>query len=481
MKKVFFILLTITQPIFAQTIFQAFEVTQPAEPKGGTVYLKEFLTTNLQMPFQARLQHVKGRSFVSFVVEPDGTITDLKITKGLHPLCDLEALRLMSLFKSWQPALKDGQPVRQALTYPVLFPEVPVSNYDSTKHSLVHYFSDKFELTQDPKMYYYRQITPVDERGFVNGDIMIEKLIEKKWEPFTSAKFNRKEMMYHISENGVTDSLKAYQITVRDRDWNEYAPVMTFQMNGQLLATTEYDTKRRPMSYEYYYSNGLVREKKNTEGTIQRIVSWYDNGQIREIKEIHPTSIDKNEEEIVLNLWSKDGTVLVKDGNGKGIYTHNDYKGKKIIEKGDFVNGKKNGTWVARLEDGTFYYEETFDNNKLIRGRLKEDGQGYDYTELGHQPEFAGGRTALLDFLGKTITYPKLASKNNISGKVFLSFTVCEDGSLCNYEIIKGIGGGCDEEALRVVKKMNGKWLPGVQRGKKVRVKYNLPVSFVLE
>ncbi|MFN8345456.1 MAG: energy transducer TonB [Spirosomataceae bacterium] len=84
------------------------------------------------------------------------------------------------------------------------------------------------------------------------------------------------------------------------------------------------------------------------------------------------------------------------------------------------------------------------------------------------------------EFLAKNIKYPAQASRNNIFGKVYLTFVVCEDGSLCDYEIMKGIGSGCDEEALRVVKEMSGKWEPSLQYGKKVRVRYNLPITFTL-
>ncbi|MNL86882.1 Gram-negative bacterial tonB protein [compost metagenome] len=62
-----------------------------------------------------------------------------------------------------------------------------------------------------------------------------------------------------------------------------------------------------------------------------------------------------------------------------------------------------------------------------------------------------------------------------------LSFVVCEDGSMCEYKVENRVGYGLDEEALRVVKLMNGKWNPGELRGQKVRVKYNVPINFQIE
>lgn len=96
------------------------------------------------------------------------------------------------------------------------------------------------------------------------------------------------------------------------------------------------------------------------------------------------------------------------------------------------------------------------------------------------QPEFPGGVEKLYEFLGKNIKYPQLAKENNITGKVYVTFVVEKDGSITNPRILRDIGGGCGQEAIRVLKSMP-KWKPGKQRGKGVRVQFNLPVSFNLQ
>jgi protein TonB len=92
-------------------------------------------------------------------------------------------------------------------------------------------------------------------------------------------------------------------------------------------------------------------------------------------------------------------------------------------------------------------------------------------------PEFPGGLEAMQDYIQKNLSYPKWAIENNIKGKVVLSFVVLPDGSIDYTEIEKGIGFGCDEEALRVLREMP-KWSPGIQNGKKVAVKLILPIRF---
>ena len=89
-------------------------------------------------------------------------------------------------------------------------------------------------------------------------------------------------------------------------------------------------------------------------------------------------------------------------------------------------------------------------------------------------PELIGG----LQALQKEVQYPERALRANIEGRVYVQFIVNEKGEVENPRVIRGIGGGCDEEALRVVKM--AKFKPGLQRGRPVRVQYNLPVIFMI-
>lgn len=95
-------------------------------------------------------------------------------------------------------------------------------------------------------------------------------------------------------------------------------------------------------------------------------------------------------------------------------------------------------------------------------------------------PEFPGGMEALIKYLSENIKYPEQAKKDKIQGKVYISFVVEKDGSVADAKVLRGIGGGCDEEALRVVNAMP-KWTPGKQRNTPVRVQFNLPVAFKLQ
>jgi protein TonB len=102
------------------------------------------------------------------------------------------------------------------------------------------------------------------------------------------------------------------------------------------------------------------------------------------------------------------------------------------------------------------------------------------FTIVEEMPSFPGGEAELFKYLGKTVKYPPMAQDAGITGVVYMTFVVDEQGKVRDPKVLRGIGGGCDEEAIRVVKAMPA-WEPGKQRGKPVRVQYNLPIRFTLK
>lgn len=101
------------------------------------------------------------------------------------------------------------------------------------------------------------------------------------------------------------------------------------------------------------------------------------------------------------------------------------------------------------------------------------------YPMVEKMPSFKGGKSALERFLSKNLKYPEEARKNGISGDVIVEFIVNADGSLSGFRILKKLGYGCDEEALRVIRSMPA-WNPGTKSGLKVKTRTVLPVNFSL-
>jgi protein TonB len=105
---------------------------------------------------------------------------------------------------------------------------------------------------------------------------------------------------------------------------------------------------------------------------------------------------------------------------------------------------------------------------------------GKIFTIVEEMPSFPGGDTKLFEFLQKNIKYPPIARENGIQGRVYVTFVVDKEGKIKDAKVIRGIGGGCDEEALRVVRAMP-EWKIGKQNGRPVAVQYNLPINFTLK
>jgi len=111
--------------------------------------------------------------------------------------------------------------------------------------------------------------------------------------------------------------------------------------------------------------------------------------------------------------------------------------------------------------------------------QVTEEDPNKIFTSVEEEPSFPGGPEAFGKYLSKKINYPAIAKENNVQGKVFLNFTVERDGSLTDIKVVRGIGSGCDDEAVRVLKS-SPRWRPGIQNGRAVRVSYTIPISFTL-
>ncbi len=101
--------------------------------------------------------------------------------------------------------------------------------------------------------------------------------------------------------------------------------------------------------------------------------------------------------------------------------------------------------------------------------------------QVEKMPEFPGGEAKLMEFLYSNLQYPAFEKEAGISGSCYLTFVVEKDGSITGIRVLKGVpqGSGCDQEALRVLKKMPA-WKPGNHNGRAVRVQFNLPIKFTL-
>lgn len=138
-----------------------------------------------------------------------------------------------------------------------------------------------------------------------------------------------------------------------------------------------------------------------------------------------------------------------------------------MLESGEDVNGPSQASFSPALA-------MTAKGNGEKAEPIKVDGP---LKVADVMPSFPGGESALYRFLSKQIRYPTLATQHKIEGKVYVRFVIQPDGSIGETKILRGIGHGCDEEAIRVIKMMPN-WNPGEIAGQKVPVFSSLAVNF---
>lgn len=235
--------------------------------------------------------------------------------------------------------------------------------------------------------------------------------------------------------------------------------VMDFFRNGNIQMTGVYKDKKMSKedgTFTFYYLDGgkrdeFVYESGEKNGPYR---AWHENGQIKQAGSYYQ---DLEEGEWV--SYFEDGGL-----DSRGIY------------KG----GAKEGTWIWYYENGQKSAEVEYASGTMIsESYWNEDGTPTNAEEANRMPHFIGGEEARLKYLNENIKYPLEARISGIQGRVFVTFIVERDGSVTNVRLLRGIGGGCDEEAIRVIKNMP-EWVPGTERGKPVRVQYNMPILFHL-
>lgn len=140
----------------------------------------------------------------------------------------------------------------------------------------------------------------------------------------------------------------------------------------------------------------------------------------------------------------------------------------------------------VEVESQDFSSEDTQDDAQVqayvppVEVVEEEESDQQIFTVVEEMPKFPGGEAKLLEFINKGIKYPVIAQENGIQGRVICSFVVNRDGSVVDAQVVRGVDPSLDKEALRVINTMP-KWTPGKQRGKPVRVKYTVPITFRLQ
>ena len=476
MKNIVALFCLISFSTFSQTIYQSNEVEKAAEPAGGLGLFNRFVAANLRIPVRAAAKGLNSRVLIKGVVEPDGTITGIGIARSLDSLCDPEALRVMSLYKAWKPARVKGQPVRQAVVYPVVFRTLPIPSYDSTQSAMIEYFDKNLTMVSDEKKFKFRNVIPVNRYGDVRADILFQEKRGGEWKTVKTFPFEQDEIWVNLTGPIKLDSVQAYRISANMGNWESPSEEIITQADGRLLSFVAYPgSGKLPSVSKSYFRNGMLREEKISADSLTQITTWYENGQLGNV-----ILLDSKNKVSVIENWDMDGTVLVREGSGTARIAAGIYDGEMVYEEGLVVNGLKTGHWVGRHSINDLVYEEDYQDGVLLKGVRNPGQQPTEYTVDEIPPKFRGGPKEFIKLLNEHVDiFPSVNPANGIPrGKLLVSFIVHENGKLSDYSLDRGVSKNVDRQVLEMVKKTSGGWDPAVRKGRKVATRYTLPINF---
>jgi len=152
----------------------------------------------------------------------------------------------------------------------------------------------------------------------------------------------------------------------------------------------------------------------------------------------------------------------------KVIWDKKSFRQNPVIQE---ISQEQEGPGLQELEEPA---KVTIAQEQEVRGGDEV------FTVVEQMPEFPGGQDAMMTFLRSNLQYPIMAKEAGVQGKVICAFVVDQEGQINEVTVLRGIGHGCDQEAIRVIRSMP-RWNPGRQNGQKVKVKFHLPISFKLQ
>jgi TonB family protein len=234
----------------------------------------------------------------------------------------------------------------------------------------------------------------------------------------------------------------------------------SFYENETRKSTINYKNGREVGDEFDFYPNGRIYQQ----------ITYPDNGDLY-------NAMRNNY--LIKASYDSLGVKMVENGNGYYKGYEEDFKA--VSEEGNIKDGKRDGLWKGDFEKRKIAFTEHYKDGDLIEGTATfEDGTFTSYVKTrGTPPEFKDGPDAFYKYLGNTIRYPYDGRRNNIQGRVVLSFIVEKDGKVNDIKVTRSVSPSIDAEAVRVMKNCPP-WVAGLQFGRPVRVSYSVPIMFKL-
>lgn len=255
--------------------------------------------------------------------------------------------------------------------------------------------------------------------------------------------------------------------------------------NLRLIETSEYsdlENKVRNGVYLRYHLNGILSDSgsylnNKKEGTF---IGWYESGNEHYIKHF------KNDLPVDTGMVFTDkgqlSQLTITNETGNGLF-QDYYESGKVRCLGKLQEGKRNGMWIVKREDGTKKMQLDYLGDSLVSFFCF----GFDGKTTQKEPciveqlaVFPGGTNAWVNFLRENLNYPEIALKNDIQGNVRVQFYINTDGSVSDLLVLDSPHASLSLEALRIMSK-SPRWIPGILFNETARIRHIQNISFFTE
>lgn len=405
---------------------------QPQFP-GGTSALMKFLSENIEYPKEAQEKGIQGRVIVNFVVEKDGSVSDVNVVRGQDPLLDAEATRVVPLMPNWTPGVQKGERVRVRYTLPIVFslPEgLTASKVVGVKHPSKDSGSEVW-------------VIGAGETKDVTPQTLAEKFGKNK--PIYVLDGERIEDIESIDPKNI-ESISVLKNELATAKYGEEGK------NGVLEITSKSAVAKSAAMHAAKEKLGtssddvfvVVEEQPQFPGGTQALMKFLGEN-VR-----YPVEAQKNgiQGRVIVNfIVNKDGSLSdLKIVRGQDPSLDAEAirvistmpKWKPGMQRGEAVNVRYTLPIVFRLQG----------DKEDAPYSLKEEGPIVGFTPSKENS------AKYLKFFGEKIKYPVIAQENGIMGFVKASYDVSSNGEVSNIKIVEGVDPALDAELTRIIKAM---------------------------
>lgn len=240
-------------------------------------------------------------------------------------------------------------------------------------------------------------------------------------------------------------------------------------LNAETVTDYRYDTPQKKQLVKKGKRNATVQPNGTSlqVTVVEQVPDAQDEAQTFKVRGV--VKDKENGEPIV-------GAVIRVGNSTRGTVTDRNGEFTIEVKKGETVTG----AYVGYASSGVTVGEPQSKFTITLQKDGSDEAAEKAYDVIEQMPQFPGGQAAMRQFLSENLRYPEEAFMNNVQGRVIVNFFVDKDGSVTDARVVHSSNSLLDAEALRVVSSMPN-WTPGMQKGKPVRVRYTVPVSFRME